>query len=82
MTKEIITPQRLKWAIDSFQPFESLGVDGFFSSQRRINDFLLYVVELARNSLATRYISRTCGNSLLKLGEKMLPHLDSTGRSV
>jgi hypothetical protein len=54
----IITYPRVEWAIDSFTPYKSPGMDGIFPAllQRGREILILYLVKIFRACLATGYV--------------------------
>ena len=58
IARKICTTERVKWAIKSFQPYKSAGIDGIFPIllQKGIGNLLPFLVNIFRSSLALGYI--------------------------
>lgn len=56
--KRVFTAERMKWAISTFQPFKSPGVDGIFPAllQKGQKEIFPHLLRIARTSLASGYI--------------------------
>ena len=54
----IVTYGRVEWAIDSFTPYKSLGMDGIFPAvlQEGREVLIPYVIRIFRACLATGYV--------------------------
>ena len=54
----MVTFRRVEWAIDSFAPYKSLGVDGIFPAllQQAWEVVIPYLVSIFRACLATGYV--------------------------
>ena len=58
MAARIITHPRVEWAIDSFAPYKSPGMDGIFPAllQEGWGVLIPYLVKIFRACLATQYV--------------------------
>jgi hypothetical protein len=56
MSKEVVTPNKIKWAINSFDPYKSPGLDGIQPMHLQKVDWLLPILtEIFRASLALSF---------------------------
>jgi ribonuclease HI len=57
---EIFTEQRIEWAMDTFQPYKSPGVDGIIPAllQRGKRDIIVHLIRMFRGSFALGYIPK------------------------
>lgn len=73
---EIITGERIEWAISTFQPFKSPGVDGIFPVllQKGAKELIPFLLNIFRGSLALGYIPEKWRRAKIifipKLGKK------------
>jgi hypothetical protein len=58
LATKVVTYRRVEWAIDSFAPFKSPGVDGIFPAllQQARDVVIPYLVSIFRACLATGYV--------------------------
>jgi len=58
LAMRVVTFRRVEWAIDSFTPYKSLGVDGIFPAllQQAQEVVIAYLVSIFRACLATGYV--------------------------
>jgi hypothetical protein len=61
MSKEVVTPNKIKWAINSFDPYKSPGLDGIQPVHLQKVDWLLLPIltTIFRASLALSFIPNT-----------------------
>ncbi|MCP4831423.1 MAG: hypothetical protein GY886_04310 [Gammaproteobacteria bacterium] len=61
LAREIITEERVRWAIKSFSPFKSAGTDGIFPAMLQHGEDLLvkYLCVLYQTTLALGYIPKS-----------------------
>lgn len=76
LASEIITAERVSWAINTFRPFKSPGKDGIFPAllQKGEKELLPYLINIYRCSLALKYIPENWRGAkiifLPKMGKK------------
>jgi hypothetical protein len=58
MSKEVVTPNKIKWAINSFDPYKSSGLDGIQPVHLQKVDWLLLPIltTIFRASLTLSFI--------------------------
>ena len=61
LAAKVITYRRVEWAIDSFVPYGSPGMDGIFPAllQEGREDAIPYLVRIFHTSLSTSYVQAT-----------------------
>lgn len=60
VAKRILSPGRLEWAINSFQPYKSPGVDNIYPAllQEGLKEIIPHLIIIMRSSLALGYVPR------------------------